>query len=179
MNSKKISLFKDKPDYIKVITNDNIYNITGLKKSGKTPYTRNKSKDNLVIHLKSVFNKNSNRKNTPSKKLQEYILFKYGNNLNPKDYFEARYYDTIIEYVNNQDKPSYIEGDYIYNIINLSKLKGTIIIKRTSTVTCLKRIIKIENLTNIIYIIKELFYLIKESKKINIFISNLEEYDVR
>ena len=52
----KINLLKDKPDYIKKITNDNIINVTGSVGLGKSTYGKKyrNNNDYIVISLDSI-----------------------------------------------------------------------------------------------------------------------------
>lgn len=66
----KINLFKDKPDYIKKITDDEIINVFGSVGSGKSTYAKQFINNNkyIVIGLDSVYNDNDpNTKNEYAK----------------------------------------------------------------------------------------------------------------
>ena len=139
----KIYIFKDRPDYIKKITNDNIFNITGEKGSGKSFLGNLKDKDDnlVVIHLDPVFTKEGNEYHKYSEELRNILIKKYGDNLNTT-YFEDKYYNEIIKYLKRKNKTGYIEGGNIAGIKDPSKLVGTVIVKRTGVLKCLLRTIK-------------------------------------
>ena len=76
----KISLFKDKPDLIVKITNDNITNVTGSVGSGKSTYGRKyrDNKDYIVIGLDSLYDDNDpNTLNDDIKELRKILIKKY------------------------------------------------------------------------------------------------------
>lgn len=134
----RINLFKDKPDYIKKLTDDEIINVTGSVGSGKSTYGskyRN-NKDYIVIGFDSISSDNDpNTMNDDIKDLREVLLKKYKKlNLN-----KIEYYDDIVEFIKSKDKKGIIEGGEIANINFISKLKGTVIVKRTARFKCFYR----------------------------------------
>lgn len=140
----KIYLFKDKEDYIKVITEDNIYNITGEKGSGKSYFGNMKDNDEMcaVIHLDPTFTPEGSKYHDYSSKIRKRLIDKYGEDLNPYKSFESEYYDEIIEFLKSINKESYIEGGSISEIQNISKIVGTIVVKRTGVLKCFLRVLK-------------------------------------
>ncbi|MEI3508863.1 MAG: hypothetical protein V8R01_07205 [Bacilli bacterium] len=140
----KIYLFKDKEDYIKVITEDNIYNITGEKGSGKSYFGNMKDNDEkcAVIHLDPTFTPEGSKYHDYSSKIRKRLIDKYGEDLNPYKSFESEYYDEIIEFLKSINKESYIEGGSISEIQNISKIVGTIVVKRTGVLKCFLRVLK-------------------------------------
>ncbi|MBR3161560.1 MAG: hypothetical protein IKF19_02365 [Bacilli bacterium] len=142
MKQSKIYLFKDRDDYIKKLTNDDIYNITGEKGSGKTYFGKMKDNDPscTVLHLDYIFSNNTESIND-SKNVRNILAKKY-NTLNPDKFFEDKYYDELIKYLNNKNNTGYIEGGSIAEIEDVSKIKGTIVVKRTGVFKCFKRAVK-------------------------------------
>ena len=133
----KINLFKDKPDYIKKITDDEIINVFGSVGSGKSTYAKQFINNNkyIVIGLDSVYNDNDpNTKNEYVLEVRELLLKKYKkleNNI-------SLYYDDIIKYIKQKNKIGIIEG-MNSTIEDISIFKGTILVKRTSRFKCYYR----------------------------------------
>jgi hypothetical protein len=141
MKNNKIYLFRDRDDYVKKITKDNIFNITGEKGSGKSYFGDMKDVDkNVVIHLDPVFLPVGSKEHGDSSKVREILIHKYGDKINPDKYFEKDYYKDIIKYIGN--KEGYIEGGSIAEIQDISIIKGTVIVKRTGVFKCFIRTIK-------------------------------------
>lgn len=140
----KIYILKDRPDYIKKITNDNIFNITGEKGSGKSFFGNIKDKDSncIVIHLDSIFMPIGSKEHNYSNEVRELLLSKFKKSLNSDLYFEAKYYPIIVDYLKKQNKSGYIEGGSIAEINDVSKILGTVVIKRTGVLKCFFRTIK-------------------------------------
>lgn len=189
----KISLFKDREDYIKKITDDDIYNITGEKGSGKTYFGKLKDEEDItVLHLDWIFSNNTEGENE-SKKVRKILIDKY-KILDLDKYFEEKYYPELVKYLNNKNNTGYIEGGSIADIQDVSNIIGTIVVKRTSVFKCFKRAVKRdyhnEYFMNLekqkhkyFYKITRYFKVIKRRKKIfktyhNIekFIKRVEEY---
>ena len=137
----RIYIFKDQEDYIKKITDDNIYNITGEKGSGKTFHGITKD-NNIVVHLDNVYEPIAQKgKHEYSGKVRKVLIKNLGENL--KDYdFETKAYPVIINYVKNEKKKVYIEGLSIADIKNINNIKGTVIVKRIGVLKCFIRTLK-------------------------------------
>lgn len=140
----KIYLFKDRKDYIKKITDDNIVNITGEKGSGKSYFgnLKDENTDCNVIHLDLIFVPEGNNNHEFSEEIRNILINKFGNDLDSNIYFEPDYYPTMIEYLKSKSKVTFIEGGSIANIYNISSIRGTVIVKRTGVLKCLYRTIK-------------------------------------
>lgn len=144
----KILLFKDKGDYIKKITNDAIFNVTGEKGSGKTYFGSIKDSDNncAVIHLDPLFSANNAQSQDKDYKytneMRSILVDKYGKKLDPDKYFESDYYLLIVNYLKNTNKTGYIEGGSISEIENVNKIIGSVVVKRTGVFKCFIRAIK-------------------------------------
>lgn len=134
----KISLFKDKPDLIVKITNDNITNVTGSVGSGKSTYSRKyrDNKDYIVIGLDSLYDDNDpNTLNDDIKELRKILIKKYKKL--EKD--EMLYYNDMIEFILSKNKKGIIEGGHLMHMKNISDFKGTVIVKRTPRIKCYLR----------------------------------------
>ena len=134
----KIKLFKDKTDYIKKLTDDDIINVTGSVGSGKSTYGSKykNNKDYIVIGFDSISSDNDpNTMNDDVKSLREVLLKKYKDLTLDK----MNYYDDIVEFIKSKNKKGIIEGGEIANIDFISKLRGTIIVKRTARFKCFYR----------------------------------------
>lgn len=187
----KIYLFKDKPDYIKQISNDKIINVTGSVGSGKSTYGR-KYKDNndyIVIGLDSILSdKDPDSMNKEILELRKKLLKKY--NKLTMDVMD--YYDDIINFIENKKKKGIIEGGNITHIDDISKLKGTIIIKRTARFKCYYRaayrdfknpawregLNKWEIIKRFFHCFKRRFHHIFKQKHIEDFIDKVDNYQV-
>lgn len=140
----KIFLFKDREDYILKITNDNIYNITGEKGSGKSFFTNMKDDDQncVVIHLDPVFTPSGSKPHGVSYIVREELIKRFGRELNPDLYFEKDYYDVLVNFLKEQKKEGYIDGGSISEMNDISKIVGTVIVKRTGVLKCFFRVLK-------------------------------------
>lgn len=134
----KISLFKDKPDLIVKITNDNITNVTGSVGSGKSTYGRKyrDNKDYIVIGLDSLYDDNDpNTLNDDIKELRKILIKKYKK----LEKEEMLYYNDMIEFILSKNKKGIIEGGHLMHMKNISDFKGTVIVKRTARIKCYLR----------------------------------------
>lgn len=134
----KIYLFKDKPDYIKKISDDDIINVTGSVGSGKSTYGR-KYRNNpnyIVIGFDSISSdKDPYTMNKEILELREILLKKY----NDLTLDEMNYYEDIVNFIKSKNKKGIIEGGHITHVDDISKIKGTIIVKRTARFKCYYR----------------------------------------
>lgn len=137
-----VKLFIDKKDLEVFCTEDNIINITGMIGSGKTTLA-NKYRNNpnyIVISLDCLYRgQDKENMNKETMKINKILQKKFPNQDNER-YFK-NYYKEIINYISNSNKPiTYIlEGQHIYRYLNLSEIRGKIIIKRTCIIKCWKR----------------------------------------
>lgn len=138
----KIYLLKDKKDYVKKLTNDNIINIIGTKGSGKTTSSLKYIDDDnyIVINCDRLFGLPSNNKEDKELTNIRKIFQKKYSKLNIDDDFTKCYID-IVKYILNKNKSGLIEGNVIQNV-DLKVLKGTVIIKRTAVYKSFKRAVK-------------------------------------
>ena len=163
-NVAKIGIFKNKDDIEIVLSNDNVINITGMMGSGKTSLARsilyNKSECDYV-KLDWLFGYGYD-KNTIPKEINELIMilkkeypqitddtfFRWSNNKKYDANIEKRYvkyvpifYNYIVNYFKNS-KLLIIDGVQLYNYLDIDKIKGKLIIKRSSLFTCYRRAFK-------------------------------------
>ena len=189
---KRISLFRDKEDYVKILTNDNVVNVIGLKGSGKTTSTlKYLSSDNyIVINCDRLFELPSNEKEDKElSKIRDLLKEKYETIKMDKEFIKC--YNDIIEYVFSKNRKCIIEGTVIQNI-SPGLLKGKIIVKRTSIIKSYIRSVKrdyknkyfmnlekekhkyIYRLTRLYKISKRRSNIFKQAKEIENIIINLE-----
>ncbi len=91
-------MLKDKPDYIKKITNDEITNVTGSVGSGKSTYgiKYHNSKDYVVIGFDSLSQDNNpDTLNDDTLELRSILLKKYRNAIED----EISYYDDMVNFI--------------------------------------------------------------------------------
>jgi adenylate kinase family enzyme len=139
---KKIRLFKDNEDYVKIITEDNIINIIGNKGSGKTTDSQKyiDDKDYIVVNCDKLLSLPSNGKEDKELiNLKEKLINKYGKIEDIKDFTDC--YNYIIDYILKKKKKGLIEGNLLEDM-DINSLKGKLIIKRTGTLKCYIRAVK-------------------------------------
>jgi len=92
---KRISLFRDREDYIKILTNDGVVNVVGTKGFGKTTTTLKYLEDDnyIVINCDRLFG-------LPSDEQEDKELSKIINMLNEK-YETLKMYKEFIKYYND------------------------------------------------------------------------------
>lgn len=137
----KIYLLKDRPDYIKKISDDDIINVIGTKGSGKTT-SANKyisNADYIVINCDRLYDMptDSEVEDEFLPKVKELLIKKYGKVYTGKDFSIC--YEEIVDFAKKKQKKLIIEGNVIYDIEPITKLKGTVIVKRTGVLKCFLR----------------------------------------
>lgn len=143
-NQSKIYLLKDRKDYVKKLTDDKIINIIGTKGSGKTT-SANKYIDNdnyLVINCDRLYDMPTDNalEDDFLPKVKELLIKKYGE-IYTGEKFEICY-DEIVSFAKENKKNIIIEGNVIYDIKPITKLKGTVVAKRTGVLKCFLRAVK-------------------------------------
>ena len=140
----KIYLFKDRKDYIKKLTNDNVINVIGTKGSGKTTSTLKYINDDdyIVINCDRLFEMPTDKiiEDKYLTEIKNMLKKKYGKIYEGEEFINC--YNDILDFVNKKKKKALIEGNVIYDIKPITLLKGTIIVKRTGIVKCFIRTIK-------------------------------------
>ena len=140
-NNAKIYLLKDRPDYIKKLSDDDIINVIGTKGSGKTT-SANKyisNADYMVINCDRLYDMptDSELEDEFLPKVKELLIKKYGKVYTGKDFSIC--YKEIVDFAKKKQKKLIIEGNVIYDIEPITKLKGTVIVKRTGVLKCFLR----------------------------------------
>ena len=137
----KIYLLKDKPDYIKKLSNDNIINIIGTKGSGKTTSANKyiENDDYIVINCDRLYDMPTDNQLEDEflPKVKELLIRKYGKVYTGKDFSIC--YEEIFNFAKKNEKKLIIEGNVIYDIEPITSLKGTVIVKRTGVLKCFIR----------------------------------------
>lgn len=136
--NNKINFYRDKPDLIVKVTDDEITNVTGSVGSGKSTYGKKywNNDDYVVIGLDSISSdKAMNTLNDEVIELREVLLKKFKSlNLDEKEYYED-----IVQFIKSKNKKGIIEGGHLMHITDISKFKGTVIVKRTGRLKCYYR----------------------------------------
>lgn len=147
----KLSLLIDKKDYIKRITEDDVVNIIGLKGSGKTTSVVEYLNDDsyIVVNCDALLElpENNRKEDKLLFEIRKKLFKKHGEIKTNKEFIDC--YNDIVSYAKNKNKKLLIEGNLILEINPISKLKGTVIIKRTGIIKCFIRTIKRDILINI------------------------------
>lgn len=141
-NDILIDLKQDKEPYIKQITKDKIINLTGESGSGKSYYARKYINDDnyIVIDTDEVFARYEHSTGI-NKELGSYFRNKYETLPSLFDDFDL-IYDEIITFFKDYNKTIVIDSAQFRNMKDIDKLKGTIIVIRTSIDNCYKRSIE-------------------------------------
>lgn len=144
LKDSKIYLFKDRCDYIKKLTDDNVVNIIGTKGSGKTTSSLKYINDDnyIVINCDRLLElpENNIYEDKELSIIRKMLKDKYGKILEGKDFINC--YNDIIEYIKYKKKKALIEGNIIQDIEPITLLKGKVIVKRTGIIKCFIRTIK-------------------------------------
>lgn len=144
MNNIQIDLSIDKEPYIKELSNDKIINLTGQSGSGKSYYAKQNynSNDYLIIDTDEIFSdKRFKNTNGINKELGLMFRNKYKILPNLSEDFDLIYKE-ILEYCKNIDKIIVIDSAQFHCIKDISLLKGTLIVLRTSINKCYNRCIE-------------------------------------
>ena len=140
----KIYLLRDRKDYIKKLTNDNVINVIGTKGSGKTTSTLKYINDDdyIVINCDRLFEMPTDKiiEDKYLTEIKNMLKKKYGKINEGEEFINC--YNDILDFVNKKKKKTLIEGNVIYDIKPITLLKGTIIVKRTGIIKCFIRAIK-------------------------------------
>ena len=139
-----INIFIDKEPYIKKLTDDNIINLTGQSGSGKSTYASKHFNSNnyLVVDTDDIFSEERFSETTGiNKELGEYFRKKYEQLPGCQNEFDIIYKD-ILDYCSKYDKTIVIDCAQFHCIHDISLLKGTLIVIRTSIDNCYNRAIE-------------------------------------
>ena len=185
----KILFLRDKVDYVKKITDDEIMNVTGSVGSGKSTYGIKyyNNNDYIVIGIDSLYTNNDpNTLNDDVLELRKVLLDNYGN----IDKDVAFLYDDIIKFIKNKHRKGIIEGGGLTSI-DIQQFKGTVIVKRTARLKCYLRsawrdyknpvwrkgLNKFSLIKRFLHCYKRRFHHIFPQKHIEEFIEKLENYN--
>ena len=136
-----ISRYIDKEPYIKDITNNKIINITGESGSGKSYFT-NQYKDDehyIIIDTDEVFSRYEHATGY-NRKLGMYFRNKYSQLPSLFEDFDL-IYGEILNYFAEYSQTIIIDSAQYRNMTDVSKLKGRLIVMRTSIDKCYQRCI--------------------------------------
>lgn len=128
----------DKDAYIKKLTDDKVINITGESGSGKTYYSNQyKNDDNyIVIDVDNLFDDNSDSKS----EIKKLFISKFGDDFKKalmENFDEC--YEMILNYFKGVSKTIVIVTAHLRYMKDLSKLKGSVVVLRTSVDVCYNR----------------------------------------
>lgn len=186
----QINLFIDKPDLIIKITDDDIINITGSVGSGKSTLSKiyKNKKEYIVIGLDSIYSDNDlSTMNENVLELRKILVKKYKNLEITKN---MCCYQDIVDFIVSKNKKGIIEGGFLLNIEDISKLKGTVIVKRTARFKCFYRAVyrdfknptfrigltKLGLIKRFTHVFRRRFNVLYKQKNIESFITNLKYY---
>jgi dephospho-CoA kinase len=140
----KLYLLRDRKDYIKKLTDDDVVNVIGTKGSGKTTSTLKYINDDnyIVINCDRLYELPSNDcvDDKYLEEIRNLLKKKYGKIFEGEEFLKC--YNDILEFIKKKNKKALIEGNVIYDIKPITKLKGTVIVKRTGIVKCFIRAVK-------------------------------------
>lgn len=121
----KLYLTRDREDYIKKLTNDNVINIIGTKGSGKTTSTLKYINDDdyIVINCDRLYEMPTDKvvEDKYLTEIKNMLKKKYGKIYEGKEFINC--YNDILDFINKKKKKSLIEGNVIYGIKPITLLK--------------------------------------------------------
>ena len=140
----KLYLLRDRKDYIKKLTNDDVINIIGTKGSGKTTSTLKYINDDnyIVINCDRLYELPIDNivEDKYLTEIKNMLKKKYGKIFEGEEFINC--YNDILEFITAKNKKALIEGNVIYDIKPIIALKGTVIVKRTGIIKCFIRAVK-------------------------------------
>lgn len=141
----KIYLFKDRSDYIKELSSDDVINIIGTSGSGKTTTSLKYISDNdnyIVINCDKLLELPGSNENEDKELsiIRDMLKRKYGKIKTGKDFINC--YNDIIDYIKKKNKKVLIEGNLILGIDPITQLKGKVIVKRIGVIKSYIRAVK-------------------------------------
>ncbi len=138
----KISFWKDKKDYEKVLTNDEVINILGSKGSGKTTTSLKYQNDEnyIVINCDRLLELPGGKEHEELSKIRDMLKRKYGA-IQEGEEFYKQYIDILTD-IQKANKKVLIEGNILHDIKPITKLKGKVVVKRTAKMKSFIRSVK-------------------------------------
>lgn len=140
----KLYLTRDRKDYIKKLTDDDVINVIGTKGSGKTTSTIKYIYDDdyIVINCDRLYDMPTDKivEDKFLIEIKDMLKKKYGKICEGETFINC--YNDILDFIKKKDKKALIEGNVIYDIKPITSLKGIIIVKRTGIIKCFIRTIK-------------------------------------
>lgn len=142
--NSKLYLLKDRKDYIKKLTDDDVVNVIGTKGSGKTTSTLKYINDDnyIVINCDRLYEMpiDNDIEDKYLSEIRSLLKKKYGKIYEGEEFINC--YNDILNFITKKKKKALIEGNVIYDIKPITQLKGTIIVKRTGIIKCFIRAVK-------------------------------------
>lgn len=140
----KIYLFKDKNDYVKELSSDDVVNIIGAKGSGKTTSSLKYINDDdyIVINCDRLLELPGSNEHEDKELpiIRDMLKNKYGKIKEGKEFVNC--YNDIVGYIKKKNKKALIEGNIIQDIEPITQLKGKVIVKRTGVIKSFIRAVK-------------------------------------
>ena len=144
--SKESNLYmiRDRKDYIKKLTDDDVINVIGTKGSGKTTSTLKYINDDdyIVVNCDRLYDMPTDKivEDKFLIEIKDMLKKKYGKICEGETFINC--YNDILDFIKKKNKKALIEGNVIYDIKPITLLKGTVIVKRTGIIKCYIRAIK-------------------------------------
>ena len=144
--SKESNLYmiRDRKDYIKKLTDNDVINVIGTKGSGKTTSTLKYINDDdyIVVNCDRLYDMPTDKivEDKFLIEIKDMLKKKYGKICEGETFINC--YNDILYFIKKKDKKALIEGNVIYDIKPITSLKGIIIVKRTGIIKCFIRTIK-------------------------------------
>ena len=138
----KLYLFKDQDDYVKDLTSDDVINVLGTKGSGKTTSSLEYINDDnyIVINCDRLLELPSGEEEDKElTKVRSLLKDKYGEIKEGLEFIDC--YNDIVDYILKKKKKSLIEGNLVQEV-DVTKLKGKVIVKRTAVIKSFIRAVK-------------------------------------
>ena len=139
-----IYMIRDRKDYIKKLTDDDVINVIGTKGSGKTTSTLKYINDDdyIVVNCDRLYDMPTDKivEDKFLIEIKDMLKKKYGKICEGETFINC--YNDILDFIKKKNKKALIEGNVIYDIKPITLLKGTVIVKRTGIIKCYIRAIK-------------------------------------
>ena len=140
----KLYLIRDRKDYIKKLTDDDVINVIGTKGSGKTTSTLKYINDDdyIVVNCDRLYDMPTDEivEDKYLIEIRDMLKKKYGKICEGETFINC--YNDILDFIKKKNKKALIEGNIIYDIKPIILLKGTVIVKRTGIIKCFIRSVK-------------------------------------